>query len=57
MSQAKEKKDNTIGHDSHGSKRSHMEFDLANLPSDLGLRKPITEYAPNIRDQVRRAYL
>lgn len=26
-------------------------------PSDLGLRQKIVDYDPNIRDQVRRAYL
>ncbi|XP_026441343.1 uncharacterized protein LOC113340348 [Papaver somniferum] len=30
---------------------------LASLPSDPGLRPPIFYYDPNIRDQVRRAYL
>ncbi|KAI3883258.1 hypothetical protein MKW92_000390, partial [Papaver armeniacum] len=33
------------------------EAELENLPSDPGLRKQIIEYHPNIRDQVRRAYL
>ncbi|KAI3874277.1 hypothetical protein MKW92_045173 [Papaver armeniacum] len=33
------------------------EADLANLPSDPGLRKQIIEYHPNVRNQVRRAYL
>lgn len=30
---------------------------LASLPSDPGLRTPIFDYDPNIRDRVRRAYL
>ncbi|CAH9079626.1 unnamed protein product [Cuscuta europaea] len=33
------------------------EFDASQLPSDPGLRIPISRYHPNIRDQVRRAYL
>ena len=33
------------------------ENDLANLPSDPGLRPRILEYGPNDREEVRRAYL
>ncbi|CAH9140347.1 unnamed protein product [Cuscuta epithymum] len=36
---------------------SGEEFDSSQLPSDPGLRIPISSYNPNIRDQVRRAYL
>lgn len=57
MPQAKEKEDITVCPKSHGSKRSHIEFYLANLSYDLGLRKPIIDYVPNLRDQVLRAYL
>ncbi|KAI8559486.1 hypothetical protein RHMOL_Rhmol04G0177600 [Rhododendron molle] len=38
-------------------KQSHLEVDLPDLPSDLGLRPPITDYEPNIQEQVHRAYL
>lgn len=41
---------------SHCSKNSHIEFDLANLPSYTGLWKLITKYAPNLRNQVWRGY-
>ena len=34
-----------------------VEINLADLPSDPGLRKSISNYDPKIRDQVRREYL
>ncbi|XP_070679516.1 uncharacterized protein [Malus domestica] len=45
-----EKNNDTRGHDS-------AEFILSNLPSDPGKRIRILDYNPNIRDQVRRAYV
>ena len=42
---------------SNCDKRSKVDIDLAKLPSDPGLRTPISEYDPNIRNQVRRAYM
>jgi hypothetical protein len=40
------------------SKRSHIEVDLANLPTDPFLRKKIYDYHhPSDRDNIRRAYL
>uniref|UniRef100_A0A7N0RCR7 TTF-type domain-containing protein n=1 Tax=Kalanchoe fedtschenkoi TaxID=63787 RepID=A0A7N0RCR7_KALFE len=33
------------------------QIDLENLPADPGLRRKISEYHPNIRDGVRRAYI
>ena len=42
---------------SNCAKRSKVDIDLENLPTDPGLRTPISEYDPNIRDQVRRAYI
>ncbi|XP_024986255.1 zinc finger MYM-type protein 1-like [Cynara cardunculus var. scolymus] len=39
------------------SKQSRMEINLADLPTDPGLRLRIWDYNPNIRDEVRRAYL
>ena len=36
---------------------SRIEVDLANLPSDPGLRPKISDYDPNDQDVVRRAYL
>jgi hypothetical protein len=40
----------------NSSKQSRVEINLADLPSDPGLRPRITDYHPNDRDQVRRAY-
>ena len=40
-----------------GSKQDGVKEILTNLPTDLGLRSRILDYHPNIRDQVRRAYL
>ena len=37
--------------------QKNEEVELRNLPADPGLRIPISEYHPNIRDHVRRAYL
>ncbi|CAN6693287.1 unnamed protein product [Malus baccata var. baccata] len=45
-----EKNDDTRGQDS-------TKFILSNLPSDPGKRIRILDYNPNIRDQVRRAYV
>ena len=42
---------------SNCAKRSKVDTDLENLPTDPGLRTHISEYDPNIRDQVRRAYM
>lgn len=39
------------------SKQSRKESDLLDLQADLGFRPRITDYDPNIREQVRRAYL
>ncbi|XP_062085462.1 uncharacterized protein LOC133791557 [Humulus lupulus] len=39
------------------AKTSKEEFNLGDLPTDLGLRIPILDYNPNIRDQVRRHYM
>ncbi|KAJ9541079.1 hypothetical protein OSB04_027585 [Centaurea solstitialis] len=39
------------------SKQSRIEINLADLPTDPGLRIRIWDYNPNIRDEVRRAYL
>lgn len=33
------------------------KVDLSNLPADLALRKPISQYNVNVCDEVRRAYL
>ena len=35
----------------------HGRVDVTNLPSDPGLRKNITFYHPNDRDEIRRYYL
>ena len=40
-----------------GSKQNGVKEILTNLPTDPGLRPRILDYHPNIRDQVRRAYL
>ncbi|KAL5562178.1 hypothetical protein UlMin_031925 [Ulmus minor] len=39
------------------SKRSRIEINIADLPSDPGLRAPISDYSPNIQDEIRRHYL
>ncbi|KAL2512353.1 General transcription factor 2-related zinc finger protein [Abeliophyllum distichum] len=36
---------------------NETDFDVAQLPTDPGLRIPILDYNVNIRDQVRRAYM
>ena len=38
-------------------KRIKVDIDLENLPIDPGLRTHISKYDPNIRDEVRRAYI
>ena len=40
----------------NSSKQDRVEINLVDLPSDSGLRLRITDYHPNDRDQVRRAY-
>ncbi|XP_068317230.1 uncharacterized protein [Pyrus communis] len=40
-----------------GSNENNIESILANLPGNPGLRLRISEYDPNIRDHIRRAYL
>ena len=42
--------------DDNSSKQRHEEINLANLPFDLRLRPRITDYHPNDRDHVCRAY-
>ncbi|XP_062025658.1 uncharacterized protein LOC133741974 [Rosa rugosa] len=42
--------------ESERSKQSRVEIDLANLPSDPGERTKISDYHPNLRDQIRREY-
>ncbi|PIN17272.1 hypothetical protein CDL12_10074 [Handroanthus impetiginosus] len=39
------------------TKKRLFDVDLRNLPADLGIRPKISEYYPNIRDEIRRAYL
>ncbi|XP_023754831.2 uncharacterized protein LOC111903287 [Lactuca sativa] len=39
------------------SKHSRVEINLPDLPSDPGMRTRILDYDPNVRDEVRRAYL
>ena len=41
----------------HCPKQVHVELNLDDLLSNLGLRKQILEYNPNDRDKVRRTYL
>ena len=41
----------------NNSKQSCEEVNLADLPSDPGLRTRILDYNPNVQDEVRRAYL
>lgn len=45
------------GGDQHHSKYTRLEIDLDSLPTDPGLRKKISDYHPNDRDEIRRVYL
>ena len=42
---------------SSSSKWIRVDFNLENLPSDLGLREKISSYHPNNHDEIRRFYL
>ena len=42
---------------SSSSKRICVDFNLENLPSDLGLRQKTSSYHPNNHDEIRRYYL
>lgn len=42
---------------SGGQSSRGSEFDLSTLPMDLGLRKMISEYPPNLQDEIRRYYI
>ena len=42
---------------SSSSKRVRVDFNLENLPSDIGLREKISFYHPNNHDEIRRYYL
>ena len=42
---------------SNCDKRSKVDIDLENLPIDPGLRTLISEYDPNINDEVQQAYI
>ena len=39
------------------SKWIRVDFNLENLPSDLGLQEKISSYHPNNHDEIRRYYL
>ncbi|KAL5550541.1 hypothetical protein UlMin_000717 [Ulmus minor] len=39
------------------SKQSRIQINIADLPYDPGLRAPISDYSPNIQDEIRRHYL
>ncbi|XP_030485602.2 uncharacterized protein LOC115702294 [Cannabis sativa] len=39
------------------SKRHRNSINMANLPTDPGLQAPISDYNPNIQDEIRRYYL
>lgn len=45
------------GKNDDGAKLRKDEFDPTNLEADPGKRIPISDYHPNIRDDVRRAYI
>ena len=38
-------------------KWNKFDLELSELPSNPGQRPPISSYNPNVRDEVRRAYL
>ena len=42
---------------SSNSKKSYLEINLDDLPSNPGLRRKILDYHPNDRDKIRMAYL
>ena len=42
---------------SSSSKRIRVDFNLENLPSNLGLRENISSYHHNNHDEIRRYYL
>ena len=42
---------------SSSSSSKRICVDLNNLPSDPGLREPISSYHPNDQDNIRRAYI
>ena len=42
---------------SSSSKQTRVDFNLENLPLDLGLRQKISFYHPNNHDEIRRYYL
>ncbi|CAL2267578.1 unnamed protein product [Prunus armeniaca] len=46
-----------IGRSDDSSKQSRIEINMSDLHSDPGLRTRILDYNPNIRDEIRRAYL
>ncbi|XP_062012157.1 uncharacterized protein LOC133728737 [Rosa rugosa] len=48
---------NNASEDIGTSKYSVNEINIEDLPGDPGLRTPILEYHPNVRDRVRRHYL
>ena len=39
------------------AKLTSAEFNSGVLPTDLGLKIPIMAYDPNVRDEVRHAYM
>lgn len=39
------------------AKHARVDIDSDDVPSDLGLRRQISEYVPNNQDRIRRAYL
>jgi hypothetical protein len=38
-------------------KRARIELDMEDIVADPGLRKPIEDFPPDIRDEAKRAYL
>ena len=52
---AREATNDDIGIDH--SKKNRVKFNVDELQADPGLRKKISEYHPNFRDEIRRAYL
>ncbi|XP_059627362.1 uncharacterized protein LOC132270180 [Cornus florida] len=47
----------SLRRDDGSSKISDVEINLEDLAADPGLRTPILNYHPDVRDQIRRAYL
>jgi len=51
------KKDDSSKESRVEQKRPRIELDMNDIVADPGLRKPIDEFHPDIRDDARKAYI